>query len=89
MNWRAALAFGLMGLAGLVSATAWAVDGISIEAGRGNEHNFASEADVVAKFEKLAIRALPKAQVEELRDAMLGIEKLPAAARVGELLTLR
>ena len=37
MNWRAALAFGLMGLAGLVSATAWAVDGISIEAGRGND----------------------------------------------------
>ena len=60
-----------------------------VEAGRGNEHNFASEADVVAKFERLAIRALPKAQVEELRDAMLGIEKLPAAARVGELLTLR
>ena len=60
-----------------------------VEAGRGNEHNFASEADVVAKFERLAIRALPKAQVEELRDAMLGIEKLPAAASVGELLTLR
>ncbi len=37
MNWRAALAIGLMGLAGLVSATAWAVDGISIEAGRGND----------------------------------------------------
>ena len=37
MNWRAALALGLMGLAGWVSATAWAVDGISIEAGRGND----------------------------------------------------
>ena len=62
---------------------------VTSEAGGGNEHNSASEAAVVAKFERLAIRALPKAQVEELRDAMLGIEKLPAAARVGELLTLR
>jgi 2-methylcitrate dehydratase PrpD len=60
-----------------------------VEAGRGNENNFASEADVVAKFEKLAAHALPKAQVEELRDALLGIEKLADAARVGELLALR
>jgi aconitate decarboxylase len=59
-----------------------------VEAGRGNEHNFASEADVVAKFEKLAIHALPKARVEALRDALLGIEKLADAARVGELLAL-
>ena len=35
-----------------------------------------SEADVVAKFEKLAIHVLPKPQVEQLRDAMLGLEKL-------------
>ena len=60
-----------------------------VAAGRGNEHNFASEADVVAKFEKLAIHALPKAQVGELRDAMLGIEQLADAARIGELLALR
>ncbi len=60
-----------------------------VAAGRGNEHNFASEADVVAKFEKLAAHALPATQVGELRDAMLGIEKLADAGRIGELLALR
>ena len=60
-----------------------------VAAGRGNEHNFASEADVVAKFEKLAIHALPLAQVGELRDALLGIENLADAGRIAELLALR
>jgi aconitate decarboxylase len=60
-----------------------------VAAGRGNEHNFASEADVVAKFEKLAVHALPQAQVGELRDALLGIEDLADAGRIGELLALR
>ena len=60
-----------------------------VEAGRGNENNFASEADVIAKFEKLAVHVLPKAQVEQLCDAMLGIEKLADAARVAELMALR
>ena len=60
-----------------------------VAAGRGNEHNFASEADVVAKFEKLAIHALPQAQVGELRDALLGIENLADAGRIAELLALR
>ena len=59
-----------------------------VEAGRGNEHNFASEADVVAKFEKLAIHVLPKAQVEQLRDAMLGLEKVDDAVRLAQLMTL-
>jgi aconitate decarboxylase len=59
-----------------------------VAAGRGNEHNFASEADVVAKFEKLAIHALPQAQVGELRDAILGIENLADAGRIAELLAL-
>jgi 2-methylcitrate dehydratase PrpD len=60
-----------------------------VAAGRGNEHNFASEADVVAKFEKLAVRALPKEQVGELRDALLGLETLADAGRISELLALR
>ena len=60
-----------------------------VAAGRGNENNFASEADVVAKFEKLAIHALPKPQVEELRDAMLGLDKLADATRIAELLAQR
>jgi 2-methylcitrate dehydratase PrpD len=60
-----------------------------VAAGRGNEHNFASEADVVAKFEKLAVHALPKEQVGELRDALLGLETLADAGRISELLALR
>ena len=44
----------------------------TVEAGRGNENNFASEAEVVEKFEKLAMHVLPRPQVEQLRDAMLG-----------------
>jgi aconitate decarboxylase len=60
-----------------------------VAAGRGNENNFASEADVIAKFEKLAIHALPKAQVGELRDAMLGLENLKDATLIAELLAQR
>jgi 2-methylcitrate dehydratase PrpD len=56
------------------------------EAARGSEKNFASSADIVDKFEKLAVHALPKARVAELRDAVLGLETLPDAARIAELL---
>ena len=58
----------------------------TVEAGRGSEKNFASDADVVQKFEKLAGKALPRAQVKELRDAMLGLEKLKDAAELARLL---
>jgi len=58
----------------------------TVEAGRGSEKNFASDADVVAKFEKLAAKTLPKAQVGKLRDAMLGLERLTDAAELARLL---
>jgi hypothetical protein len=58
----------------------------TVEAGRGSEKNFASDADVVAKFEKLAAKALPKAQVGKLRDAMLGLEKLSDASEIARLM---
>jgi aconitate decarboxylase len=58
----------------------------TVEAGRGSEMNFASDADVVQKFEKLASKTLPKAQVEKLRDAMLGLEKLGDASELAQLL---
>jgi aconitate decarboxylase len=51
-----------------------------------HKKNFASDAEVVAKFEKLAVKVLPKAQVEELRDAVLGLDKLDDAAKVARLL---
>jgi len=58
----------------------------TVEAARGSEKKFASDAEIVEKFEKLARKALPKAQVGKLRDAMLGLEKLRDAAELARLM---
>jgi 2-methylcitrate dehydratase PrpD len=58
----------------------------TVESARGSEYKFASEADIVEKFEKLASKALPKAQIEQLRDAMLGLDKLSDATQIAKLL---
>jgi 2-methylcitrate dehydratase PrpD len=58
----------------------------TVEAARGSEKKFASDADVVQKFEKLAAKALPKAQVAKLRDAMLNMESLKDAGVLARLL---
>src|SRR5688572_3362551 len=58
----------------------------TVESARGSEYRFATEADIVEKFEKLAAKALPKAQIGELRDAMLGLDKLDDATRIAQLL---
>ena len=59
----------------------------TVEYARGSERNFASEAQVIEKFEKLAARALPPAQVSARRDAMLRLEQEPDARRIVELMT--
>ncbi len=59
----------------------------TVEAGRGNENNFASEAEVVEKFEKLAAHVLPRPQIERLRDSMLGLDKLADAGELARLMT--
>lgn len=61
----------------------------TVEAGRGNENNFASEADVVRKFENLALHALPRPQVEQLRDAMLELGTLADASELARLMQKR
>jgi 2-methylcitrate dehydratase PrpD len=61
----------------------------AVEAPRGSEPHFASEAQVVAKFETLAARALKRSQAAQLRDAVLGMEKLKDAARLAKLMTVR
>lgn len=58
----------------------------TVEAGRGNEHNFASEADIVEKFVKLATHAMPKPQVEKICDWMLNLEKQKDAGELARLL---
>jgi 2-methylcitrate dehydratase PrpD len=61
----------------------------AVETPRGSEPNFASEAQIVAKFEKLASRALKRERSARLCDAVLGMEKLKDASRIAKLLTSR
>jgi 2-methylcitrate dehydratase PrpD len=61
----------------------------TVEAGRGNEKNFASQADVVEKFEKLAARALPPAQAAAVRDWFLTLEHQQDAGGLARLLAVR
>jgi 2-methylcitrate dehydratase PrpD len=58
----------------------------TVESGRGSEQKFASDGDIVEKFEKLARKALPGDQVGRLRDAMLGLEDLADASEIARLL---
>jgi hypothetical protein len=58
-----------------------------VQAGRGNEKDFASEADVVEKFHKLAARAISKAQAEQVVDWFMNLEKSADAAELPRLLT--
>ncbi len=61
----------------------------TVEAPRGSERNFAGEADVVAKFRKLAGRALPGAQIDRLAELVRGCDKLPNVAPLVEALAVR
>ncbi len=61
----------------------------TVEAARGSEKKFASDADIVEKFEKLARKALPQAQIARLRDAMLDLENLSDATEIARLLMVR
>jgi 2-methylcitrate dehydratase PrpD len=56
------------------------------EAPRGSEKNFASAGDIIGKFDQLAAHALSKGRVAELRDAVLGLEKLRDAGRIADLM---
>jgi 2-methylcitrate dehydratase PrpD len=58
----------------------------TVEAQRGSETKFASKAEVVEKFEKLVRHVFPARQVAELRDTILGLEKLDDAAKLAKLL---
>ena len=56
------------------------------EAARGSEKQFASEADVVEKFRKLARHALPQDQMTELQEAILDLDNLADATEIPRLL---
>ena len=54
-----------------------------------HKSSFGSESEVVAKFENLAAHVLPRPQVEALRDAVLGLDRVKDAATVARLLVRR
>lgn len=58
----------------------------TVEAPRGSEQKFATDAEVIEKFEKLAVKALPRPRLARLRDAVLQLETLPDAAELPRLL---
>jgi len=58
----------------------------SADTPRGGDANFAPAADIIDKFEKLAVHALPKTRVTELRDAVLRLEQLGDAAELAALM---
>jgi aconitate decarboxylase len=59
----------------------------TVEAPRGSERRFASEADVVEKFEKLATHLIPVGQVAAIREAVLNLETAPNLNHLTHLLT--
>ena len=61
----------------------------TVESGRGSEHNFASEADIVSKYMLLATKALPKSQAEELCDKILHLEKVEDVKAITSLLRIQ
>jgi len=58
----------------------------TVEAARGSDKKFASDAEIVEKYEKLASKALSKARVGKLRDAVLSLEKMKDAAELARLM---
>ena len=58
----------------------------TVVAPRGSEASFASSADVVAKFTKLASHHIPTARVEQIVDQVMQVERLPSAAALVRLL---
>jgi aconitate decarboxylase len=58
-----------------------------VEAPRGSERQFASDADVVGKYETLAQKALSPSRAAALRDAVLAMDTLPDARQLLALLS--
>lgn len=58
----------------------------ALEAPRGSEKSFATEGDIVEKFMKLAVKALPESQARALADAVLNMDKLEDATQLTRLL---
>jgi 2-methylcitrate dehydratase PrpD len=77
----------------MVSVTVQLEDGTvleeTVEAPRGSERNFPGEPDVVAKFEKLAGRAMSRAQVRRIRELVLHLDELEDVTALLDALAIR
>ena len=58
----------------------------TVEAPRGSEKSFASEADIVQKFNKLATHAVSAAKADAIVNLVLGADKLARAEQIAEAL---
>jgi 2-methylcitrate dehydratase PrpD len=58
----------------------------TVEAPRGSEKEFATQGDVVEKFEKLASHTMPVPQVERICETVLNLEDLKDVAQLTRLL---
>jgi aconitate decarboxylase len=58
----------------------------TVEAPRGSEHSFASEADIVQKFRKLATHVISDAKADCIVNLVLGAEKLEQAEQIARAL---
>ncbi len=58
----------------------------TVEAARGSEISFASEAEIVGKFKKLATHVVSDAKADELVNLVLGAEKLARAEQIAQAL---
>jgi 2-methylcitrate dehydratase PrpD len=58
----------------------------TVEAPRGSETSFASEADVVRKFRTLATHTVSGARADRIAELMLGADKLARAEEIAEAL---
>ncbi|HUC50928.1 MAG TPA: MmgE/PrpD family protein [Xanthobacteraceae bacterium] len=56
----------------------------TVEAPRGSEKSFASEADIVEKFKKLATHTVSEAKADAIVNLLLGAEKLKRAEEIAE-----
>lgn len=58
----------------------------TVEAARGSEISFASEAEIVQKFKKLATHVVSDAKADEVVNLVLGAEKLARAEQIAQAL---
>ena len=56
------------------------------EAPRGSEFSFASAEDIIEKFKKLAVKALPSEQIDRLVAAVMNMEDLDDASDIVRLM---